>query len=136
MAANRKITGESTKFIRPAYRIVFDNCCESSARFPFLLYCSFKCQLSNTDHGLPIVFQRYFLSFQFSFQFENFNEKLLYSRKNINSKLNRRLLLKKFVSPNIGKLMVVCIKFLFINATIQFLYLNVLFGEKKNRFVN
>lgn len=41
----------------------------------------------------------------------------LYLRKNISSKLKRRLLLKKFVSPANGKLTVVWMRFLFIIAT-------------------
>lgn len=31
----------------------FDSWCDSSVRFAERLYCSLRCQLSNTDHGLP-----------------------------------------------------------------------------------
>lgn len=55
MTANKNITGDNIKLIRPAYRMYFDNCCDNSVRFVVRLYCSFKCQLSNTDHGLPVT---------------------------------------------------------------------------------
>lgn len=53
MVANKKITGENIKLMRPAYKMYLDSCCDNSVRFCERLNCSLRCQLSNTDHGLP-----------------------------------------------------------------------------------